>query len=99
MLENIVFGFLTIGLVEGFVKPLATYVVKKQTNKWLPKLLNSFDPIMPDLIKNKTEQEIRSLILTKYKQITESDVVDPEYVVKTFEKAYSPLVNARKSNG
>ena len=92
-------GFFALGVVEAIVKPLATWIVRRQTNKWLPQLLDALESIVPQSIGNIPREELERIILDKYAEITEQDRLTPieQYnVLRRFEQEYSPLIAAEK---
>jgi hypothetical protein len=92
-------GFFALGVVEAIVKPLATWVVRKQTDKWLPQLLNALEPIVPQSIGNIPREELERIILDKYAEITGQPRLTPieQYnVLRRFEREYSPLIASEK---
>jgi hypothetical protein len=87
----------TIACNEVVIKPVAIKIGETILYDYFPKLFDELDFMMPDLIKEKTPEEIKDFL--KYKilqnkpQLSEKQL---EKTVKKFIKEYDFLENAKK---
>lgn len=87
----------TVACSEVIVKPLAIKLGETVLYDYFPKLFNELDFIMPDLIKEKTPEEIESFL--KYKILQNKPELSEKQIKKTmqkFIKEYDFLENAKK---
>jgi len=97
MISEIIFFLLGMALMKGLVEPLVTAQTQRFAKKYIPVLLDTLDPVMPDWISSMTETELRGAIfqnlLTIDPQLTPRQ---QELLLKQLRKEYDPLVNASK---
>ena len=61
-LTEVLIFFLTLGFVEAVVKPLAIRYTRWSLVKAFPAVVDSLDPVMPDLIRSKTSAELEQIV-------------------------------------
>ncbi len=54
--------FLVLGFVEAVVKPFAVRYTRWSLVKAFPAVVDSLDPIMPDLVRSKTSAELEQIV-------------------------------------
>lgn len=96
------FSIFIIGLavVEGILKPAITKWTKRGVLKYVPKVLDALDPVLPDWLNRYTEEELRNKVMTLIYEVAAEDAAiseeTAEQILKTTVETYSFLANASK---
>ncbi len=61
-LTEILIFFVTLGFVEAVVKPVAIRYTRWSLVKAFPSVVDTLDPVMPDLIRSKTSAELEQIV-------------------------------------
>jgi hypothetical protein len=94
LIFEIALALVIMGVIEGVVKPIASYQTRRQIVKWAPSVLSTLDPMMPSLIQEKSGKELDTLVRDKFTNLTGEDWHDID--VKYFWQLYDPRVSADK---
>lgn len=85
-------AFLTLGLVEAVVKPIAKRFVQRRLLRHAPTLLRFLDHQMPSLLQAYRGQELEQVVRTQLEQLTgeswAGESLDPLFAL------YDPRITA-----
>ena len=70
---EIIIAFLTLGLLEAVIKPVAKRFVQGRILRYAPAVFEIIDPIMPRLIEQFTGEEIEEIVRARFEEITGED--------------------------
>lgn len=96
------FSIFIVGLavVEGVLKPAITKWTKRGVLKYVPRVLNALDPVLPEWLNRYTEEQLRyKVMMLIYEVVTEDEPLSEdkaEKILKATVETYSFLVNAAK---
>ena len=96
ILEAIIF-FITLGIVEAIIKPIATWWVKRRVLKLASVVLESLDKKMPELLKTHNGKQLEQIVRTKLEELTGESWSDGE--IDEIFKLYDPRITADKIPG
>ena len=93
--------FLTgVAFTKGLLEPFLAKWTKRGILKYVPKVLNRLDTVLPKWIALYTEDELRAKVEALiYEEVDPYEVLSPwqaQQILKEVETAYSFLVNAGK---
>lgn len=94
MALSLLLAFLTLGVTEAVIKPLAKWFVERRIRAALPGLFAALDPIMPTMIANYEAGALENRVREELSAITGQDWTKQE--VETFFRLYDPRENARR---
>ena len=93
--------FLTLGITEAYLKPLAIWVITRPQRILAEKLLNRLDPIFPDLIRDCSPEQLTDVVKRELEEVSrlENNPLSErlaERVVNAVFSLYDPRINAKK---
>lgn len=98
--QTVVDVALTLALYKGVLEPIAAYWGSRLAIKYVPKLLDIMDPLVPAALtagkikfRELIEQQLDIIANQRGEYLTKSQ---KEWIIREYEKSYSPLVNADK---
>ncbi len=91
---SLALAFLLLGLTEAVIKPLAKRFVQRQLINAAPKVFELLDPVMPDLVKKHSAEEIQQIAREKFSEITGEDWSKAN--IEMFWQLYDPRRNAER---
>lgn len=97
LLTLIALRFIDFLIIEGFLKKTISSWGTRGIIRYLPKLFDRLDPIMPSLLKNLSEQELRDKICHEILGL-ESNLNQKqlEKILELYLTKYNLLINAKK---
>jgi hypothetical protein len=67
---DVALGFLTLGLIEAVVKPIAKRFVQRKVLKYAPTLFEYLDKQMPRLLGQYDGKELEQIVNAKLEELT-----------------------------
>ena len=93
-LFDVLISFIILGLFEAVVKPFAIQVTKKSIIKLTPLVLDKFDEAFPNLINNKSLEDLDSFVRTTFSELSGEDWSNVN--IDYFWDVYDPRVTLDK---
>lgn len=94
LLIDLSIAFLTIGLVEAVVKPVAKRWVKRRIMAAAPAVLDMLDAQMPDLLRDLTGDQLETVVREKLEAFT-GEPWGPQAIDQVFA-LYDPRITANR---
>jgi hypothetical protein len=97
-MNNLLLFLFSLAVTEALLKPVIVFITQRQVRRFLPKVLNRLDPVLPAWIAEYDEAQLRekvvSVIFAVGKELDEEP--DVELILNKTVQAYSFLRNAAK---
>lgn len=90
-------AFITLGVVEAVVKPIAKQFVQGRILRYAPAVLEIIDPMMPALMGQYSGQEIDDIVRAHFESVTGENWANVN--LAPFWTLYDPRRAADKLNG
>lgn len=94
LIEAVLF-FLTLGLTEAVIKPIARQWVRRRVIKYGPMVLGLLDAQMPHLLKEYDGKQLEQIVRTKLEELT-GESWSKEELDEVF-RMYDPRITADKT--
>jgi hypothetical protein len=91
-IQNLVSAFAILGLVEAIIKPIAKRIIQYKVIKYGPLVFKALDPVMPELIKNCSSEELERIVRDTFSTVTGEDWSTVN--IDNFWQWYDPRKNA-----
>jgi hypothetical protein len=93
-LLSITVAFLTLGITEAVIKPLAKWFIERRIRAALPALFEVLDPMMPRMIQQYRPGELEQIVRAHLTTITGQDWSHED--IEPFFRLYDPRRNAER---
>ena len=91
-IQNLVSAFAVLGLVEAIIKPIAKRIIQYKVIKYGPLVFKALDPVMPELIKDCSSEELERIVRDTFSTVTGEDWSTVN--IDNFWQWYDPRKNA-----
>ena len=93
-ITNLLIAFLTLGITEAIIKPIAKRVVQRRILKAAPAILGAIDARLPELLALPTGEALEAQVRTIAEQVTgeswATDDLGPLFELFDLRKAIKP---------
>lgn len=85
-------GFISIGIQEALIKPIATRFVKRKILRYAPAAMQFLDEQMPRMLVQSNSENMTELLRSRLQSITGEDWGEKE--INEMFKMYDPRITA-----